>query len=180
MKIGWQLYTVLRPAATAVNITELSQYYSFAAHHRTFKSRTIEGHIENGCPQLSWSPCQNISSVPTTKSQQQHSDFFGAFDKSYRSLKRLYMNLKRSAEISIRFVNALVAVFTPIVFCLLFVSRIVDKVGKYLSWMLYFPLWSKTSEGCDAWTKTAVADGELHRKTSVCGEPSDVPREGRM
>lgn len=59
--------TVLRPAATAVNITELSQYYSFAAHHRTFKSRTIEGHIENGCPQLSWSPCQNISSVPTTK-----------------------------------------------------------------------------------------------------------------
>ncbi|XP_037780614.1 uncharacterized protein LOC119577019 [Penaeus monodon] len=110
---------------------------------------------------------------------QHPSGLFGPLNKHYRSLKRVYINLKRGVEISLRFVNALVKVFTPIVFCFFFVFRIVDKIGKYLSWMAYHPLRSMTGIGRDEgpWKEATEADEELRRKTNVCGGPADMPRD---
>ncbi|XP_063587589.1 uncharacterized protein LOC134764855 [Penaeus indicus] len=104
-------------------------------------------------------------------SHQQPSGLFGTLNNHYRSLKRIYMNLKRVVEISLRFVNALVRVFAPIIFCFFFVFRIVDKFSKYLSW--------KTGEDSDTWPgKDATEAGEeLRRKRNVCGGPDDMPRD---
>ncbi|XP_047470316.1 uncharacterized protein LOC125025997 [Penaeus chinensis] len=104
-------------------------------------------------------------------SHQQPSGLFGPLNTHYRSLKRVYMNLKRGVEISLRFVNALVRVFTPIIFCFFFVFRIVDKIGKYLSWMAYLPLRSKTGK------EAAEAGEELRQKRNVCGGPDDMTRD---
>ncbi|XP_042873789.1 uncharacterized protein LOC122254266 [Penaeus japonicus] len=107
-------------------------------------------------------------------SQHRPSNLFASLSKHYRSLKRVCLNLQRGAEMTVRFVEGLVALFAPIVFSFMFVFGIVEKVGKVLSRVSYLPLRSRTHDGDGARTSEAAeTDGEWRRDASVSGVPNE-------